>query len=498
MAEATIRTAKAPAAPTKTTGRFLPSTTGQRQFGNILLIAFSILLILAPLPLGANRMWSASLVSVWLNLLLVVLLVGWMLQPRLVDNPFTPTLRVTVGILALVFGWIVIQSSWIVPTDWQHPLWQEMEKLLRNQGLIKDEVVRGAIVLDPSATSFYTVRLLSYVASFWLALLLTQDGRRAHLLLGVIIVTGLLYAAYGYYIQFTGSNKVLWFDKRSYVDNMTSTFFNRNSYAAYAGLGLLSATAYVFQRWRRVWRESSQHFFWRDVLSALAGKEIYWLLLPAIFFAALVLSASRAGFASCMAGMAVLIIGIAINKNMPLLRLFGTIVVLAAIGVGGLLIGGNMLIERLNANMVSEDLDMRVGVYKLTWEAIKANPWFGYGLGNFDAAFHMFRDSSVVGWFQEAHNEYLEMMMDLGIPAAGLWFLGMGLLAWRCAYGMVTRRKDGIFPVLALAVLTQEGLHSILDFSLQVPAVSVTFAAILGMGVAQSRSSRSGSERSSG
>ena len=223
MAEATIRTAKAPAAPTKTTGRFLPSTTGQRQFGNILLIAFSILLILAPLPLGANRMWSASLVSVWLNLLLVVLLVGWMLQPRLVDNPFTPTLRVTVGILALVFGWIVIQSSWIVPTDWQHPLWQEMEKLLRNQGLIKDEVVRGAIVLDPSATSFYTVRLLSYVASFWLALLLTQDGRRAHLLLGVIIVTGLLYAAYGYYIQFTGSNKVLWFDKRSYVDNMTST-----------------------------------------------------------------------------------------------------------------------------------------------------------------------------------------------------------------------------------------------------------------------------------
>lgn len=472
-------------------GWILTSTTGQRQFVNILLVAFSLLLLLAPLPLGANRMWSASLVSVWLNLLLALLLAGWMLQPRLVENPFTPALRVTLAILALVIGWVILQSSWVVPIDWQHPLWQEMDKLLRNQGLIKGEMTKGAIALDPSATSFYTVRLLGYVASFWLALFLTQDGRRAHLLLGVIIVTGLLYAAYGYYIQFTGSNKVLWFDKRSYVDNMTSTFFNRNSYAAYAGLGLLSSTAYVVQRWRRVWRESSQHFFWRDVLSTLAGKEIYWLILPAIFFTALVLSASRAGFASCMAGMAVLIIGVAINKHMTLLRLFGIVVTLAAFGVGGLLVGGNMLIERLNANMVSEDLEMRVGVYKLTWEAIKANPWFGYGLGNFDTAFHMYRDSSVVGWFQEAHNEYLEMMMDLGIPAALLWFSGVALLAWRCVYGMVTRKRDGIFPVLALAALTQEGLHSILDFSLQVPAVSVTFAALLGMGVAQSRSSRS-------
>lgn len=496
MAETTLppRSTKAAKAP----DRFLPNPTGQRQFVNILLIAFSVLLVLAPLPLGANRMWSASLVSVWLNLLLVVLLAGWMLQPRLIDNPFTPTLRVVVGLLVLVIGWIVVQSSWLVPDDWQHPLWQEAGKLLRNQGLLKDETVKGAIALDPSATSFYTVRLLGYVASFWLALLLAQDSRRAHLLLGVIIVTGVLYAAYGYYIQLTGSNKVLWFDKRSYIDNMTSTFFNRNSYAAYAGLGLLSATAYVFQRWRRVWREGSRHFFWRDVLSALAGREIYWLLLPVTFFAALVLSASRAGFASCMAGLAVLIIGLAINKNMPLLRLFGIVAALAAFGLGGLFIGGNMLVERLNANMVSEDLDMRVGVYKLTWEAIKANPWFGYGLGNFDTAFRLYRDSSVVGWFQEAHNEYLEMMMDLGIPAALLWFLGIALLAWRCIYGMVTRKKDGIFPVLALAALTQEGLHSILDFSLQVPAVAVTFAAILGMGVAQSRSSRSGSERSSG
>ncbi len=468
----------------------LAGLTTQRQFVNIILIAFSLLLMLVPLPLGSNRMWAASLVSVWLNMLLAMLVVAWMLQPKLLENPFTPSLRLCVMILALVLSWIFVQTSWLVPTDWQHPLWQEAERLLRNQGLLK-EPLQGAIVLDRSATSFYIVRFMSYAASFWLALLLAQDGRRAHLLLGVIIVTELLYAGYGFYIEIAGTNKVLWFDKRSYVDNMTSTFFNRNSYAAYAGLGLLSATTYVFQRWRRVWRESSEHFFWRDFLSSLMGREIYWLILPLTFFVALILSASRAGFASCMVGMAVLVMGLAINKNMPLLKVFGVAAALVSFGVIALIVGGNTLVERLNANMVNEDLDMRLGVYKLTWEAIKANPWLGYGLGNFDTAFRLFRDPSVVGWFQEAHNEYLEMMMDLGIPAALLWFFGIALLAWRCLYGMVMRRKDGIFPVLGLAVLTQEALHSVLDFSLQIPAVAVTFAALMGMAVAQSRSSRS-------
>ncbi len=479
--------------PRSPTG-FLTTAVGQRQFLNILMITFGLLLLLAPLPLGANRMWSASLVSVWTNLLLLLLLAGWMLRPRMIESPFTPTLRIALILLFLVIAWILLQISFFPPTDWHHPLWQEADTLLQHQGLKTSEPQRGMIALDPAAAKFYLVRFLGYIASFWLALLLAQDSRRAYLLLGTIITAGLLYAGYGFYIEATGSNKVLWFDKRSYIDNMTSTFFNRNSYAAYAGLGLLSSAAYVYHRWRKVWHESSENFFWRDLLATLAARELYWLLLPIIMFVALVLSASRAGFASCMAGLVVLILGFAINKKVSARSILTLILVLTGIGVVGLFIGGATLVERLNANVVNEDLDMRLGVYKLAWEAVQANPWFGYGLGNFDTAFRLFRDPTVIGWFQEAHDEYLEMMMDLGIPATILWFSGLALLVWRCLRGMVYRRRDGIFPVLALAATTQEGLHSILDFSLQIPAIAITYAAILGIGVAQSRSSRSTGE----
>jgi O-antigen ligase len=469
---------------------WLATRLAQRQFLGLVFGAFALLLLLAPLPLGSNRMWAASLVGVWTNLLLVFLLAGWLSQPRLLTQPFTLPLRWAMILFACVVGWIVVQMVAFTPSDWQHPLWQEAGGILQRQGLIKAGDMGGAIALDRSASAFYLVRFLSYAAAFWLALLLTQDGRRSHWLLKIIIIAGLLYAAYGFAIELLGTNKVLWFEKRAYRDNMTSTFFNRNSYAAYAGLGLLASVTYVFHRWRRAWRESTGHFFWRDFVNSLAGREIYWVALPLVFLAALVLSASRAGFASCMAGLVVLLLGLAVNKRLPVLRIMGVAVALAAVGALALLFTGTQLLERLNGNVVNEDFAMRLGVYKLAWEAVKANPWFGYGLGNFDAAFRLFRDPSVIGWFQEAHNEYLEFMMDLGIPATILWFAALGILVWQCVIGTVMRRRDGMFPVLALAATVQEGLHSVLDFSLQIPAVAITYAALLGMGVAQSRSSR--------
>jgi hypothetical protein len=52
--------------------------------------------------------------------------------------------------------------------------------------------------------------------------------------------------------------------------------------------------------------------------------------------------------------------------------------------------------------------------------------------------------------------------------------------------GVFQRRRDGIYPAIAVAATVLVGVHAVVDFSLQIPAVAVTYAAILGMGVAQS------------
>lgn len=270
---------------------WLATPLGRHRFLLFMVAAFAALLVLVPLPLGSNRIWAASLASLWNQLLLMTLTIAWIREPQLLETPFTRPLRYAGILFMAVIAWMIVQMMPGIATELQHPLWADAAKLLQEQGLLAaDSKDIGRIALDPSASILSLVRITGYAASFCLALLLAQDSRRANILLGVIIVAGVAYAGYGFAIELSGKNTVLWFEKRAYRGNLTSTFFNRNSYAAYAGLGLLSSSAYVFQRWHKAWRNTTRRFFWRDFLENLAGRELYWIALPLVFMAALILS----------------------------------------------------------------------------------------------------------------------------------------------------------------------------------------------------------------
>jgi hypothetical protein len=54
----------------------------------------------------------------------------------------------------------------------------------------------------------------------------------------------------------------------------------------------------------------------------------------------------------------------------------------------------------------------------------------------------------------------------------------------------MTRQENGMIPCVAVSVAFLLGVHSLVDFSLQMQAIAITFMALLGLGVAQSESSR--------
>ena len=51
----------------------------------------------------------------------------------------------------------------------------------------------------------------------------------------------------------------------------------------------------------------------------------------------------------------------------------------------------------------------------------------------------------------------------------------------------VSRRRDATAPTVAASAALLVGVHAMVDFSLQIEAVTLTFMALLGAGVAQSR-----------
>jgi len=89
-----------------------------------------------------------------------------------------------------------------------------------------------------------------------------------------------------------------------------------------------------------------------------------------------------------------------------------------------------------------------------------------------------------------AHDTYLEVFQGLGLLYGSMLVGSVILLVLRCVKGAVTRKSNETMPCVAASVAFLLGIHALVDFSLQMQAIAITFMALLGAGVAQSESSR--------
>jgi O-antigen ligase len=139
--------------------------------------------------------------------------------------------------------------------------------------------------------------------------------------------------------------------------------------------------------------------------------------------------------------------------------------------------------------------DNALGLRNMLWAAavhmIWDAPQLGIGLGGFEHAYPLYADHVYPYNIDKAHNDHLELAVGWGLPAAIAWWGALLWLAVKSARGVLTRRRDQIYPLIAVGATVLVAVHSIFDFTLQLPAVALIYVLILGCGVAQSFSSRS-------
>jgi O-antigen ligase len=136
------------------------------------------------------------------------------------------------------------------------------------------------------------------------------------------------------------------------------------------------------------------------------------------------------------------------------------------------------------------EVDGRIAAWEMTLQAIAERPLLGYGHGAYQELFFLAHGPELgrTGVWDHAHNDYLQAAAELGLPAAGAFWLALLLVWGLCLTGTVRRRRRRVYPLVASTAGVLVALHAITDFSLLMPAVAMTFAAILGIGCAQSRS----------
>ncbi len=452
----------------------------QAAGGGIIFVLLLTLVVLVPLPLGSVSALSGWIIAVYVGLLLLAHAVSLLRPGAAIGQSVEPNWPWLAAFVATI-AWAVLQASPAMPHQWHNPLWQAASWAL-------ERPLAGTISLDPYDTISGVVSLLAYAGIFWLAQQLCRERKRAETVFLALSFAGFAYAIYGLLEQLSGGQTVLWFHKTFYRTSLTSTFINRNNYAAYAGIGLICVSGMLLKHIAAVLAApASARARAIALIEALAGWRA--LLLPGwmLLVTALLLTESRGGVLSSFAGLFALIVAVAASRTLRRRH---------ALTIGALvLLGGCIFVvfsgEEVTERLADTDLENegRPIVYALTEQQIAALPWLGTGYGTFEQAFRLFQTENVRGRWDKAHNTYLENALELGVPAAMLLTFSGATLFFQCVVGLRRRRRDAIYPAIGVGTTVLLACHSLVDFSLQIPAITATYALIMGVAVIQSWSS---------
>ncbi len=454
---------------------------GAQPAGTIAFALLVTLLALAPLPYGANRPWAWDTLAVLAGLAIIAWAAAAWRAPWLAPIGWRRHAPLAVPFIAVI-GWALFQASSLAPASWQHPAWRWAGEALGHP-------VAGAIALDPEAAHEGVIRLAAYGAVFWLALQLGRDARRARQLVWAVTLIGVAYAIYGLAIQLGGKATILGEPKWAYAYDLTSTFVNRNAYSVEVGLALLAGLALLGEATRppggfRLATRTGLVRFLDDLPPAA-----YLLAAAALALStALVLTHSRGGLVAVAAATAVMAVASALRPG-PAgdRRGLGLGVGALAAGLVVLSTSGGFLLARIELGLGQGG--GREAIHALARRAIADAPWTGSGLGSFAALFRLNRGDTF-GWitppFTHAHSVYLELAAELGIPAAAA-LVGVGAgMALLCLMGAGRRRRARLYPCLGLAATALVGVQGLYDFAVEIPAVTVTWLTLAGVGCAQS------------
>lgn len=466
---------------------FLRRSGWPENYNDVVFIGLVLAIAWVPLPFGSNlaHYWllNAALFGGLLVLFELGVLASGGRRPVAMTRLWLP-LALFVGIVA----WIVVQLATWVPAGWDGSFWALARDVLEQ--LPDAAALDGRISADPDSGVLGLIRLLTCAAAFYLALQLCRDRRRADLFALSLVLIASGYAVYGI-VQFLAfPTTLVWVEKTAYLSSVTSTFVNRNSYATYAGIGIVMSFGLLAQLMQR--SSFGADVPWTYRLGALVdafvrrGMPVFVAILA--IGIALLWTGSRAGIVSSFAGAFVFVILAATLGKRRLIALVLSGVAILAIA-GGLVAYGELFVQRLNNEGGS---DTRWYVVRTTFQAALDVPWTGFGYGAFDRVFAVYRDAGydfVLHW-DKAHNTYVELLFELGIPAFVAFMVLGGSVLIQLIRNVYGREMPPMLSLSALAASTVVFVHAFVDFSLQIQAVAITYWAILGAGLAQSWSRR--------
>jgi O-antigen ligase len=151
-----------------------------------------------------------------------------------------------------------------------------------------------------------------------------------------------------------------------------------------------------------------------------------------------------------------------------------------AIAFAGILMSTGIKAEIVSADAVS--IQTRMSIWSQTMKIVSDTFPFGTGLGSFKEIYAFYEDPTLVDrWYvNNAHNDYLELVLEMGLP--GVILIG-GFFVWWLVEVRRVWRSDRVDLIARAATIASAAIlaHSIADYPLRTAAISTILAFCLGV-----------------
>jgi len=271
---------------------------------------------------------------------------------------------------------------------------------------------------------------------------------------------GFVFSVFAIIQNFSGTQKLYWVRLPYSVNSaIFGSYVNHNHYA---GLMELLIPFPLLLSLGGVWRGAKQ------ILCAFAAV---------LMCASLFLSRSRGGMIAFVVQM-LLVTSIALHRRSK--KLAGSLGIACVVMVGLLiwLDASGLIRERVTslANPL-EAAGIRLTIVQDGLRMFRSKPILGWGLDTFPVTYPQYRSFSTDLFVNEAHNDYLQVLVETGAVGflVALWFtylLFKTSLPHRRAW---THDLKSAVRVAALVGCTGILIHSFFDFNLHIPANAALF-----------------------
>jgi len=355
----------------------------------------------------------------------------------------------------------------IAPVNVQ--IYHESAQILRSFGA---GALAARISIAPGETVDTLLLLLAYLGLFLSSASLLQPRSRRRLFAWTIfgsVVLQIVVAAVG----------------QSMEGRLRGAFSNPDHFAGYLEIALALAFgtlwAEVLTNPDRAGDATDRAERFERRFPALAIRVVLWGLIVA----GIALTESRGGLLA--AGVTtVVMLGAALAHRRSRRHRRAATTIAAALFFAAILAGAAAGASRFSRFLLADPRDFgsttRAVIWRTSLDAWREFPWLGSGLGSFREAFRRVQPRELKGLVEQAHNDFLQLLVTGGGIGAALGVLAFGSLLFALARIFLRQRhrEESAVALAGFGALLSITLHGLVDFNLSIPIITATMACVLG------------------